>query len=139
MPAFDSFLTFVCFYEGYHILVHALPIQVAAQSTFGGVVGRAVGMMYIVDLDNTTDVFDITLIPAEEEENEKVEKSDTGSTIDAYTDIKMDKSVSMEDPKSLQNNNLSQETERIIKEARQETNRIMESTHKKLAELNHGI
>jgi len=134
-------LTFVCFYEGYHVLVHALPIQVAAQSTFGGVVGRAVGMMYIVDLDNTRDVFDMTLIPAGEEENEKFEKSDMGGTSDE-TYLKTDKSVSMEDTdflKSMQNNDdyLTQETERIIEEARQETNRIMESTHKKLAALNH--
>lgn len=149
MP-FDSFLTFVCFYEGYHILVHALPVQVAAQSTFGGVVGRAVGMMYIVDLDNTRDVFDMTLIPAGEEENEKFEKSDMGGTSETATDLKMDKGVSMEDTaafdesysvflKSMQNNDdyLTQETERIIEEARQETNRIMESTHKKLAALNH--
>jgi hypothetical protein len=37
---------------GFHILVHALPIQVAAQSTLAGVVIRAVGMMYLVDLDD---------------------------------------------------------------------------------------
>ena len=117
-------------------MVHALPVQVAAQSTFSGVVGRAVGMMYIVDLDNTRDVFDMTLIPAGEEENEKAGGGDTKGTIDT---VKMD---SMEDLKSLQKNDdyLLQETERIIEEARQETNRIMqsimESTHKKLAELN---
>ena len=117
-------------------MVHALPVQVAAQSTLSGVVGRAVGMMYIVDLDNTRDVFDMTLIPAGEEENEKAGGGDTEGTIDT---VKMD---SMEDLKSLQKNDdyLLQETERIIEEARQETNRIMqsimESTHKKLAELN---
>lgn len=38
---------------GYHILVHALPIQVASQSSLTGVVFRAVGMMYLVDLDDT--------------------------------------------------------------------------------------
>ena len=37
---------------GFHILVHALPIQVAAQSSLAGVVIRAVGMMYLVDLDD---------------------------------------------------------------------------------------
>jgi hypothetical protein len=120
-------------------LVHALPVQVAAQSTLSGVVGRAVGMMYIVDLDNTRDVFDMTLIPAGEEENEKAGGGDTEGTIDT---VKLDTSVSMEDLKSLQNNDdyLLQETERIIEEARQETDcimkSIMESTHKKLAELN---
>jgi len=39
----------VCF----HILVHALPIQVASQSSFTGVVFRAVGMLYLVDLDDS--------------------------------------------------------------------------------------
>jgi hypothetical protein len=37
---------------GFHILVHALPIQVAAQSSLSGIVIRAVGMMYLVDLDD---------------------------------------------------------------------------------------
>jgi len=37
----------------YHILVHALPIQVAYQSSLTSVVFRAVGMMYLVDLDDT--------------------------------------------------------------------------------------
>ena len=133
MPAFDSFLTFVCFSQGYHILVHALPIQVAAQSTFVGVVARAVGMMYVIDLDNTRDVFDMTLIPAEEEENEMIGKivsmEDTAASDDSYSDFL----------KSLQNKDdyLTQEIERIIEEAHQETKRgVMESTHKKLAALN---
>jgi hypothetical protein len=38
---------------GFHILVHALPLQVAYQSSFTDVVFRAVGMMYLVDLDDT--------------------------------------------------------------------------------------
>ena len=37
---------------GFHILVHALPVQVAGQSSLTGVVFRAVGMMYLVDLDD---------------------------------------------------------------------------------------
>lgn len=124
-------------------MVHALPIQVAAQSTFGGVVGRAVGMMYIVDLDNTRDVFDMTLIPAGEEENEKFEKSDMGGTSDT-ANVRVEDTAALDESnsdflKSMQNNDdyLTQETERIIEEARQETNRIMESTHKKLSALNH--
>ena len=39
---------------GFHILVHALPIQVASQSSLTGIVFRAVGMIYLVDLDNTS-------------------------------------------------------------------------------------
>jgi len=38
---------------GFHILVHALPLQIAFQSSLTGVVFRAVGMMYLVDLDDT--------------------------------------------------------------------------------------
>lgn len=37
---------------GFHILVHALPIQVAGQSGLTGIVFRAVGMLYLVDLDD---------------------------------------------------------------------------------------
>lgn len=38
---------------GFHILIHALPIQVAGQSSYTGVVFRAVGMLYLVDLDDS--------------------------------------------------------------------------------------
>lgn len=38
---------------GFHILVHALPLQVAQQTNFLSVVFRAVGMMYLVDLDDS--------------------------------------------------------------------------------------
>jgi hypothetical protein len=46
-------LSFLANGVGFHILVHALPIQVAIQSSLTGVVIRAVGMMYLVDLDDT--------------------------------------------------------------------------------------
>jgi len=35
---------------GFHILIHALPVQVAGQSSLTGVVFRSVGLVYIVDL-----------------------------------------------------------------------------------------
>ncbi len=38
---------------GYHILVQALPVQVAQQTSLTGFVLRAVGMMYLVDMDDT--------------------------------------------------------------------------------------
>lgn len=47
------FMSFLINGVGFHILVHALPIQVAGQSSLTGVVFRAVGMMYLVDLDDT--------------------------------------------------------------------------------------
>lgn len=46
------FLSFVINGIGFHVLVHALPIQVAGQSNLTGIVIRAVGMMYLVDLDD---------------------------------------------------------------------------------------
>jgi len=39
---------------GYHILVHALPVQVAQQTSLTGFALRAVGMMYLVDMDDST-------------------------------------------------------------------------------------
>jgi hypothetical protein len=47
------FMSFLVNGVGFHVLVHALPIQVAAQSTFLMVVFRSVGMMHLVDMDDT--------------------------------------------------------------------------------------
>jgi hypothetical protein len=55
---------------GFHILVHALPIQVASQSSLTGVVFRAVGMMYLVDLDDTPG-YKLTIVQKAEEEIKK--------------------------------------------------------------------
>jgi hypothetical protein len=55
------FMSFLIQRVGFHILVHALPIQVA-QSSLTGVVFRAIGMMYLVDLDDTPG-YKITLFP----------------------------------------------------------------------------
>lgn len=62
------FMSFLINGVGFHILVHALPIQVAYQSTLTGVVIRAVGMMYLVDLDDTSG-YVLTLV--EEKKPEK--------------------------------------------------------------------
>jgi len=48
------FMSFLVNGVGFHILIHALPIQVAAQSTFLMVVFRSVGMMHLVDMDDTS-------------------------------------------------------------------------------------
>jgi hypothetical protein len=61
------FMSFLVNGVGFHILVHALPIQVASQSSLTGVVFRAVGMMYLVDLDDTAG-YKITLVPKTIEE-----------------------------------------------------------------------
>ena len=49
----DFFMSFIINGMCYHIFVHPLPLQVAAQTSLTGVVFRAVGMMYLVDLDDT--------------------------------------------------------------------------------------
>jgi hypothetical protein len=61
---------------GFHILVHALPIQVAGQSSLTGVVFRAVGMMYLVDLDDTPG-YTLTLV--EEDKDDKRENTDAAA------------------------------------------------------------
>lgn len=76
---------------GFHILVHALPIQVASQSSFTGVVFRAVGMMYLVDLDDTPG-YTLTVVEKEEpkddpnkpikDETIEVEETASGSNSD---------------------------------------------------------
>eukprot|EP00980_Cylindrotheca_fusiformis_P020247 scaffold7317_cov114-Cylindrotheca_fusiformis.AAC.3 len=60
---------------GFHVLVHALPIQVAAQSSFTGVVFRAVGMLYLVDLDDTKG-FNLIITDKEDDEEEPETESD---------------------------------------------------------------
>ena len=44
------FMSFLINGVGFHILIHALPVQVAGQSSLTGVVFRSVGLVYIVDL-----------------------------------------------------------------------------------------
>jgi hypothetical protein len=72
------FMSFLINGVGFHILVHALPIQVASQSSLTGVVFRAVGMMYLVDLDDTPG-YKITLVPKAIEE---VVETTANGTID---------------------------------------------------------
>lgn len=82
---------------GFHILVHALPIQIAGQSSLTGVVFRAVGMMYLVDLDDTPG-YDMTLVNksdseviAEQEKNDNDNKEgelDNAGTSDEDSETK---------------------------------------------------
>jgi len=76
------FMSFLINGVGFHILVHALPLQVASQSSLTGVVVRAIGMMYLVDLDDTPGykltIHDATNSNKEEdidEINEAIEKA----------------------------------------------------------------
>ena len=84
-------------------MVHALPIMVAAQGTFTGVVARAVGMLYIVDLDDTGEVFEMTIVPR---------GPDPSDTVDEDEDFeKFHASLTKVD------NSLDREAEMIIQEA----------------------
>jgi hypothetical protein len=75
------FMSFLINGVGFHILVHALPIQVAAQSSLTGVVFRAVGMMYLVDLDDTPG-YKITLVPKAVDDVVLETKTTTNGTMD---------------------------------------------------------
>jgi len=47
---------------GFHFLLHSLPIQIASVSSIIGVVFRAIGMIYLADLDDSTGVT-MVLVP----------------------------------------------------------------------------
>ena len=68
---------------GYHILVHALPIQIAAQSSLTGVVFRAVGMIYLTSLDDISGN-EITMIPPDDDTEAKDDDT-VGSTASLYS------------------------------------------------------
>ena len=46
------FMTFLINGYGFHILIHSLPVQVSGKASLTGVVSKAIGMMYLVDLDD---------------------------------------------------------------------------------------
>lgn len=50
------FMSFLVNGIGFHVLVHPLPVQVSAQSTFLMVVFRSVGMMHLVNMDDSFQV-----------------------------------------------------------------------------------
>lgn len=54
--------------------MHALPIMVSAQGTYTGVVAWAVGMLYIVDLDDTGEVHEMTIVPLELKNDDTVDE-----------------------------------------------------------------
>eukprot|EP00934_Nitzschia_sp_Nitz4_P000352 Nitzschia sp. Nitz4//scaffold45_size130396//32879//34533//NITZ4_003439-RA/size130396-snap-gene-0.123-mRNA-1//1//CDS//3329552368//352//frame0 len=102
------YMSFIVNGVGFHILVHALPIQVASQSSLTGVVFRAVGMMYLVDLDDTPG-YTLTIVekPIEEENKEDDKKED-----DTPAEEPPKEEAPTFDPVVI-----SSEAERIIKEA----------------------
>ena len=102
---------------GFHILVHALPIQVAAQSSLIGVVFRAVGMMYLVDLDDTPGY---TLKLVQEENPEEVAAANPEQ--DAGVNPEQDAGVNSEQDAGVKTHatthEMTEEATRIIEEAK---------------------
>eukprot|EP00593_Proboscia_inermis_P005886 CAMPEP_0171301852 /NCGR_PEP_ID=MMETSP0816-20121228/11101_1 /TAXON_ID=420281 /ORGANISM="Proboscia inermis, Strain CCAP1064/1" /LENGTH=264 /DNA_ID=CAMNT_0011779773 /DNA_START=412 /DNA_END=1206 /DNA_ORIENTATION=- len=64
-------MTFVINGYGFHMLLHALPLQVSSQTTLTGIVTRAIGMMYLVDLDDSVGK-EFTITATDEEKKEEV-------------------------------------------------------------------
>ena len=67
------FMSYIINGIAFHVLVYALPIQVAYQTTFTSVVLRAVGMMYLVDLDDSTG-YNLTIVESTKEESRTQEE-----------------------------------------------------------------
>jgi hypothetical protein len=119
------FMSFLINGVGFHILVHALPIQVAYQSTLTGVVIRAVGMMYLVDLDDTTG-YTLTLVEDKkpEKETEAVTKPEEEPT-PAWCTPEAEAPFNPPPPRQLLNTtDLSDEAARIIGEAMEKLNEL---------------
>ena len=67
------FMSFLINGVGFHFLLHVLPIQIANQSTIIGVVFRAVGMIYLADLDDTVGNTMTLVVPEQESVPETAE------------------------------------------------------------------
>lgn len=112
-------LSFLINGVGFHILVHALPLQIASQSSLTGVVFRAVGMMYLVDLDDTPG-YKLTVTTTDVKEGTKLNGSDREAT---ETSALLERGL---DPTEMKDtNNLSD-----IKEAIERTNALLRDLKK---------
>ena len=103
--------------------MHALPVEVASQSTFTGVVIHAVGMLYIVNMDDTSEVHVMTIVPPGPDDDDTVDEDKEFE--------KFQESLTKVD------NPLDREAEMIIQEAAAE----MEALAAKLEALaaRHGV
>jgi len=84
------FMSYLVNGVAFHILVHALPIQIASQTSYTGVVFRAVGMLYLVDLDDTKG-FRLTITEKDEEENKKDDDGNGEIPAEGGADVEPDK------------------------------------------------
>jgi len=121
---FRFFMSYLINGVGFHVLVHALPVQVASQSSLTGVVFRAVGMMYLVDLDDTAG-YALTISEEPLESDEKVD--DTGdaekpSVFTSFSSLPISADASPgsngQPFSSVRANEMAVEAEKIIQEAK---------------------
>ena len=128
------FMSFLINGVGFHILVHALPIQVAAQSSLTGVVLRAVGMMYLVDLDDTPGY---TLKLVQEENPEEVAAANPEQ--DAGVNPEQDAGVNPEQDAGVNSEqDAGVKTHATTHEMTEEATRIIEEAKAKLEALARG-
>lgn len=94
-------MTFLVNGYGFHILLHSLPLQVSSQNSLTGIVLRSVGMIYLVDLDDSVGK-EITIaeIDSKGTEEKKAVKPEGG-----------------EDEKVPQSKPFSAETQKVIDDA----------------------
>jgi hypothetical protein len=117
---------------GFHILVHALPIQVAGQSSLTSVVFRAVGMLYLVDLDDApgtklTIQESIPVVP----ETPTVKFGITDSTMDFE---ETDQNTTVEKPGMIKKDSMQlqmEETQRQLQSIQKQLASMMEENRKK--------
>jgi hypothetical protein len=108
-------MSFIVNGVAFHILVHALPIQIAAQSTLTGVVIRALGMVYLVDLDDTSGY---TMTIVEEDEKQKKKGKDAKSAKEDATNNGFNSyTPPTQPPPPPDTSAFADETRRIIAEA----------------------
>eukprot|EP00977_Amphora_coffeiformis_P030086 scaffold44540_cov229-Amphora_coffeaeformis.AAC.1 len=71
-------MSFIINGVGFHFLLHSLPIQIASVSSIIGVVFRAIGMIYLADLDDSTGAT-MVLVPEKNVETSTVGEQDVQS------------------------------------------------------------
>jgi hypothetical protein len=120
---FRFFMSFLINGVGFHILIHALPVQIATQSSLLGVVFRAVGMMYLVDMDDTPG-YPLTVVSEKDEFVKQQQETDeeqpvgTSDIVPAATyDASDEPSGSTKSLMGLDQDDIPVEVKQILQEA----------------------
>ena len=111
---------------GYHILIHALPLQVAQQTNILGVVFRAVGMMYLVDLDDSKGFKLYITANYSPKVAKEVDEEDEGIA-DPEPEAGADEPSPFDEPTKEDMAQLEAEKEAILEHARDEVSKAMEA------------